>query len=131
MGKGAKWFGRVMWLGILFNLCFAIPAIFAPDMVLAGLDLPPATSMLWLQNVGMLLVDAVHLLYPFRRQPRDAFPRTQSSWFCHAGSRPFFGSSCCDNLAQPALSGPCCSRTSHWRLCFSCCLIPLCRRKVA
>lgn len=56
MGKGAKWFGRVMWLGILFNLCFAIPAIFAPDMVLAGLDLPPATSMLWLQNVGMLLV---------------------------------------------------------------------------
>ena len=56
MGTGAKWFRRVVWLGILFNLCFAIPAIFAPDMVLAGLDLPPATSMLWLQNVGMLLV---------------------------------------------------------------------------
>ena len=56
MGTGAKWFGRVVWLGIIFNLCFAIPAIFAPDMVLAGLDLPPATSMLWLQNVGMLLL---------------------------------------------------------------------------
>jgi hypothetical protein len=56
MGTGAKWFGRVVWLGIFFNLCFAIPAILAPDTVLAGLDLPPATSMLWLQNVGMLLL---------------------------------------------------------------------------
>jgi len=56
MGAGAKWFGRVMWLGILFNLCFALPAIFAPDMVLASLDLPPAASLLWLQNVGMLLI---------------------------------------------------------------------------
>jgi len=56
MGKGAKWFGRVVWLGILFNLCFAIPAIIAPDMMLASLDLPPAASMLWLQNVGMLLL---------------------------------------------------------------------------
>jgi hypothetical protein len=56
MGTGAKWFGRVVWLGIIFNLCFAIPALFAPDMVLAGMDLPPDTSMLWLQNVGMLLL---------------------------------------------------------------------------
>ena len=56
MGTGGKWFGRVVWLGIIFNLCFAIPAIFAPDMVLAGMDLPPDTSMLWLQNVGMLLL---------------------------------------------------------------------------
>jgi len=56
MGNAAKWFGRVVWLGILFNLCFAIPAIFAPDTVLAGMDLPPAASMLWLQNVGMLLL---------------------------------------------------------------------------
>ena len=56
MGTGAKWFGRVVWFGILLNLCFAIPAIFAPDMFLAGLDQPPETSLLWLQNVGVLLV---------------------------------------------------------------------------
>ena len=56
MSTGGKWFGRVVWLGIIFNLCFAIPAIFAPDTVLAGMDLPPAVSMLWLQNVGMLLL---------------------------------------------------------------------------
>jgi RoxA-like, cytochrome c-like len=56
MGRAEKWFGRIVWIGILVNLCFAIPAIFAPDMLLAGLDLPPQVSMLWLQNVGMLLV---------------------------------------------------------------------------
>ncbi|HEV2382787.1 MAG TPA: hypothetical protein VG206_23730 [Terriglobia bacterium] len=56
MGAAERWFGRVVWIGILINLCFAIPAMFAPDMVLAGLDLPPDTSMLWLQNVGMLLL---------------------------------------------------------------------------
>jgi len=51
-----KWFGRIVWIGIIFNLCFALPAIFAPDMLLASLDLPPETSLLWLQNVGMLLL---------------------------------------------------------------------------
>ena len=56
MGTGAKWFGRLVWFGIIFNLCFAIPAIVAPDMVLAGMDMPPAASMLWLQNVGDLLI---------------------------------------------------------------------------
>ena len=56
MGTAERWFGRIVWIGILLNLCFAIPAMFAPDMLLASLDLPPQTSMLWLQNVGMLLV---------------------------------------------------------------------------
>jgi len=56
MGTGAKWFGRIVWFGIIFNLCFAIPAIVAPDMVLAGMDMPPVASMLWLQNVGDLLI---------------------------------------------------------------------------
>jgi mono/diheme cytochrome c family protein len=56
MSTGARWFGRVVWFGILLNLCFAVPAIFAPDMFLAGLDQPPETSLLWLQNVGVLLV---------------------------------------------------------------------------
>ena len=56
MGKGEKWFGRLVWIGILLNLSFALPAMFAPDMLLAGLDLPPEASMLWLQNVGMLLL---------------------------------------------------------------------------
>ena len=56
MGTAEKWFGRIVWIGILVNLCFAIPAMFAPDMLLASLDLPPETSVLWLQNVGMLLL---------------------------------------------------------------------------
>ena len=56
MGTAEKWFGRIVWIGILLNLCFALPAIFAPDMLLASLEMPPETSLLWLQNVGMLLV---------------------------------------------------------------------------
>ncbi|HEY6271670.1 MAG TPA: hypothetical protein VIX19_06700 [Terriglobales bacterium] len=56
MGAGEKWFGRIVWIGILVNLCFAIPAIFAPDMLLAGLGLPPQTSLLWLRNAGDLLL---------------------------------------------------------------------------
>jgi hypothetical protein len=56
MSTPEKWFGRIVWIGIIFNLCFALPAIFAPDMLLASLDMPPETSLLWLQNVGMLLL---------------------------------------------------------------------------
>jgi len=56
MSTPEKWFGRIVWIGILCNLCFALPAIFAPDMLLASLDMPPETSLLWLQNVGMLLL---------------------------------------------------------------------------
>jgi hypothetical protein len=56
MGATEKWFGRIVWIGILINLAFAIPAIFAPDMVLASLNVPPMASTLWLQNVGMLLI---------------------------------------------------------------------------
>src|SRR5579862_9467844 len=62
MTNGAKWFGRIVWFGILLNLFFAIPAIFAPDMFLASLDQPPASSLLWLQNVGVLLV-ALSIFY--------------------------------------------------------------------
>jgi len=64
MGAAEKWFGRVVWIGIILNLCFAIPAMVAPDMVLAGLDLPPETSTLWLQNVGMLLLTLCILYAP-------------------------------------------------------------------
>ena len=74
MGTGAKWFGRVVWFGIFLNLCFAIPAIFAPDMFLAGLDQPPASSVLWLQNVGVLAGGAEHLLHALRRLARGVIP---------------------------------------------------------
>lgn len=70
MSTGGRWFGRIVWLGILFNLCFAIPAIFAPDMVLASLDLPPDTSMLWLQNVGMLLLTLCLFYLPSALAPQ-------------------------------------------------------------
>src|SRR5262249_30571675 len=56
MRPAERGFGRIVAIGILLNLCFTIPAMFAPDKVLVGLDLPPETSTIWLQNVGMLLL---------------------------------------------------------------------------
>jgi hypothetical protein len=69
MGTAEKWFGRIVWIGILFNVCFALPAIFAPDMLVASLDLPPETSLLWLQNVGMLLVTLCIFYAPSAIEP--------------------------------------------------------------
>ena len=71
MGKAEKWFGRLVSIGILLNLCFALPAMFAPDMLLAGLDLAPEASTLWLQNIRMLLLS---LSVYFTRRPRLPCP---------------------------------------------------------
>jgi hypothetical protein len=53
----AKWFGRVVWLGILVNLSFAIPALVTPQAFAAtlGIGVTPEASA-WLRNAGMLLV---------------------------------------------------------------------------
>src|SRR5262245_38904242 len=54
----AKWFGRVVWIGILVNLSFAIPALFTPQALATALGLGGLTpeASLWLRNAGMLLV---------------------------------------------------------------------------
>jgi Animal haem peroxidase len=54
----AKWFGRAVWLGILVNLSFAVPALFVPGAFAATLG-PGALgteTAVWLRNTGMLLV---------------------------------------------------------------------------
>jgi len=70
MSASEKWFGRVVWLGVIFNLCFAALALFAPDLLVVELGLGVETSDVWLKNVGMLLI-AVCLFYiPSRRPSR-------------------------------------------------------------
>src|SRR5262245_57224566 len=66
----ATWFGRVVWLGILVNLSFAIPALFTPAAFASSLDLRPAQPDTWLRNTGMLLV--VLCLF-YARVARDPF----------------------------------------------------------
>ncbi len=56
MNKYLRWFGRVVWIGILVNLALAIPAIFAPRLLGITLGLGAESSDVWLRNVGMLLI---------------------------------------------------------------------------
>jgi len=43
MNDYAKWFGRIVWLGILMNFALALPTLFAPDQMLAMYSLPSAS----------------------------------------------------------------------------------------
>ena len=50
------WFGRVIWLGVLANLSFALPAIFAPGLTLGFLNIEPAIPHIWVRFSGLLLL---------------------------------------------------------------------------
>src|SRR3954447_23455303 len=74
----ATWFGRVVWLGILVNLSFAIPALFFPAVFSSWLGLGPVLPDIWLRNTGMLLA----LLCPFYAlAARDPFYTPVFAWF--------------------------------------------------
>ena len=56
MNTHLKWFGRIVWIGILLNLTIAIPAILSPRLLNITLGLTGEVSDVWLRNVGMLLI---------------------------------------------------------------------------
>jgi mono/diheme cytochrome c family protein len=69
-GAYAKWFGRVMALGILVNLGFILPALFAPDVLLGWLGLPPnEAANPWLGNIALLLIQASAFYVPAALAP--------------------------------------------------------------
>jgi hypothetical protein len=51
-----RWFGRVMWLGIVSNLALAVPTLLMPERMIALTRLPPASPVLWVQFSGLLLI---------------------------------------------------------------------------
>ena len=51
-----KWFRLVVWLGILANLTFAVPAVFAPAWLMRLLAIDPPRPWIWLQDAGGLLL---------------------------------------------------------------------------
>jgi hypothetical protein len=55
-GKAAVWFGRVVWLGILANFALAIPTLLVPDRLIAMVNLPAATPLLWPRFAAWLLI---------------------------------------------------------------------------
>ena len=50
-----RWFKLAMYLGILANLLFALPAIFAPYWLLRLFGLPWTKDVIWLRDAGGLL----------------------------------------------------------------------------
>ena len=56
MNDYAKWFRRVVWLGILANLALALPTLFLPDEMLAMFSLPSASPSMWPSFAALLLI---------------------------------------------------------------------------
>jgi hypothetical protein len=56
MNKYARWFGRVVWLGILANFAIALPTVFLPDEMLAMSSLPSASPSMWPSFAALLLI---------------------------------------------------------------------------
>jgi hypothetical protein len=52
----ARWFSRVVWLGIIANLALAVPTLLMPARMLAFSNLPITTPLLWTQFAALLLI---------------------------------------------------------------------------
>ena len=51
-----KWFSIVVWIGIVPNLYFAIPAFFVPSFIVNTLGLADGFETVWLRNAGLLIL---------------------------------------------------------------------------
>jgi hypothetical protein len=58
----AKWFSRVVWLGIIANLLFVIPCCFFPETLLSWLKMQIPVPIIWVRAAGLLLFE-ISLLY--------------------------------------------------------------------
>jgi hypothetical protein len=56
MNSYAKWFGRLVWLGILGNLLFGLAGLFAPDFLFSTFKLEPAVPTIWTRDAGLFLI---------------------------------------------------------------------------
>ena len=52
----AKWFSRVVWIGIFSNLALAVPTLVAPAQMMERVGVPPASPLLWPQFSALLLI---------------------------------------------------------------------------
>ena len=51
-----KTFSILVWVGILVNATFWVPALFVPQVINSVFDFDPNYFPVWLRNVGMLLL---------------------------------------------------------------------------
>jgi hypothetical protein len=56
MNKALFWFRLLVTAGGIANLTFALPAFFAPPVLLELIDVGQLDQSVWLRNVGILLI---------------------------------------------------------------------------
>ena len=65
----AKWFGRVVWLGIAGNILFGLLGLFAPDTLFALFDLESASPTVWARDAGLFIIFVSFFYIPAARDP--------------------------------------------------------------
>ncbi len=69
MNAYAKWFGRVVWLGIIINLFFVVPLCFFPEALLSLLRMQIPLPTIWVRAAGLLLLEISILYIPGALDP--------------------------------------------------------------
>ncbi|OLT61605.1 hypothetical protein [Moorena bouillonii] len=70
MNAYAKWFGRVVWLGIIINVVFfVIPLLFFPEVMLSLLKMQIPVPIIWVRAAGLLLLEISILYIPGAMDP--------------------------------------------------------------
>ncbi|MGK7930779.1 MAG: hypothetical protein AB4041_05020 [Microcystaceae cyanobacterium] len=64
MNTYAKWFGRMVWLGIFVNLFFIIPLLFFPEALLSFLKMQIPVPIIWVRAAGLLLLEITIIYIP-------------------------------------------------------------------
>jgi hypothetical protein len=87
----AKWFGRVVWLGILANLLFVIPCCFFPEVLLSLLNMQIPVPIIWVRAAGLLLLEISILYIPGALDPyRYVATAWMSIFVTRGGGATFF-----------------------------------------
>jgi mono/diheme cytochrome c family protein len=69
LNPAARWFSRVVWLGIGFNLFFIAMQLFAPDFVNVAVGLAPGFPTVWNRAHGMMVLGLSILYMPAALHP--------------------------------------------------------------
>lgn len=67
--KALRWFRIAVVVGLVANLLFALPALFAPRNLEGLLEVGTTNTLHWLQNVGILLLIISAMYVPVIKDP--------------------------------------------------------------
>jgi hypothetical protein len=56
MNAYARWFGRIVWVGVFVNVVLSIPGLLFPEWLLGLLNLEPAVPTVWVRFSANLLI---------------------------------------------------------------------------